>query len=34
MQRIVREPVSFAGELSRFLAWLIALAVLAAVAIA
>ena len=30
MQRIAREPVSFGTELSRFLAWLGALVVLAA----
>jgi hypothetical protein len=31
MQRIHREPISFGAELSRFLAWLGALVVLAAV---
>ena len=32
MQRSGRQPVSFGEELSKFLAWLIALVVLAAVA--
>jgi hypothetical protein len=34
MQRIAREPVTFGAELSRFLAWLGALVVLAAILVA